>query len=260
VAPRRLSPSALAAYVTCPRKLWFSHIAREQRREEVSAPLIIGNAVHAALDRFFGLPDRFRDLERLHVCLRAVWRRHAPLGTFATSDDEAEVGKAALALLDRFYGSFDSRAVPLSRERWLSTRLGNGVEVFTRADRIDESKGGIDIVDYKTGRHQLDSADLPREPAVQALAVAGSVEYRRPVRRVRYLYIASGEEARWEPEDEDIDAARERLVKATNEIIADREFEPLPGEHCRFCAFVHLCPAAGRVDLDDLEVPDDLGF
>ncbi len=35
--PRRLSPAAIAAWRQCPRRVWFSHVARSPRRS-VTAP------------------------------------------------------------------------------------------------------------------------------------------------------------------------------------------------------------------------------
>jgi len=86
--PRRLSPSAIAAYSLCPRKVFFSHLVRAPRREKTAIPLVIGNAIHEALEKFFGLDPTQRDLARLATCLRSVWRRHAPVGTFAGTDEE----------------------------------------------------------------------------------------------------------------------------------------------------------------------------
>jgi hypothetical protein len=43
-------------------------------------------------------------------------------------------------------------------------------------------------------------------------------------------------------------------------MLAERKFPARPGEHCARCPFVHICPDAGRVELDDLQTPDDLGF
>lgn len=52
-------------------------------------------------------------------------------------------------------------------------RLPNGVEVYGKVDQLDgivepNAAGVIDIVDYKTGRHTLESEDLADEPAAQA--------------------------------------------------------------------------------------------
>jgi hypothetical protein len=43
--PRRISPAAIDAYRTCPRRAWFLHVARVPRRERPSPVLVVGNAV-----------------------------------------------------------------------------------------------------------------------------------------------------------------------------------------------------------------------
>lgn len=80
------------------------------------------------------------------------------------------------------------------------------------------------------------------------------------MRRVRYLYLAPGSEARWEPEREDVEAVRAGLMATTDAMLADRELEARPGPHCQLCPFAHVCPDAGRLELTDLDVPDDIAF
>jgi RecB family exonuclease len=227
--------------------------------------LVIGNAVHGALAAFFGLAPDVRDLDVLHRCLRTVWKEHAPPGTFASREEEGDHGRSALALLTSFFENFDTQLIPLTRERWLAVRLPNGVEVYGKVDRLNgivepNAAGVIDIVDYKTGRHTLESEDLADEAAAQAYLLAGEAEYRREVRRVRYLYLAPGSEARWEPEREDVEAVRAGLMATTDAMLADRKFEARPGPHCQLCPFAHVCPDDGRVELTDLDVPDDIAF
>lgn len=265
--PRRISPSAIDRYRQCPRAVWFQLIAKVPRRERPSPTLMVGNAVHAALDRFFGLrvEDRDPPEEVLHRCLRSVWRRHRKSDTFLTRDEERDYGEQGLRLLSTFAKAFDTTAVPLARERWVSTRLPNGVELYGKVDRVDgevrpHAKGVLTVIDYKTGRYVLDSEDLRDEPAAQAYVLATEDEYVREVVRVRYLYLAAGQEAWWELEREDVDTAREALLATTSRMYADQEFEPNPGEHCGRCPFAHVCPEAGRVELSDLEVDDDLVF
>jgi RecB family exonuclease len=228
---------------------------------------MLGNAIHGALEKFFGLrpEDREPVVEVLHRCLRAVWKAHRRADTFVTIEEERDYGEQGLRMLSTFAEHFDTAVLPLARERWVSTRLENGVELFGKVDRVDGSvevgqMGELDVVDYKTGRFVIDGDDLHDEPAAQAYVLATEDEYGRQVRRVRYLYLAHGVESRWEPEREDVEAAREQLVAITWQMYTDVEFEPRPGEHCGRCPFAHVCPDAGRVELDDLEVSDDIGF
>jgi RecB family exonuclease len=263
--PRRISPAAISRYRVCPKAVFFQYVAKVPKRERPSPTLMVGNAVHAALKLFFGIRPEDRSEPVLHQCLRRVWQEHKHPDTFMTREEEHDYGMQALRLLSDFYSSFDVGALPLARERWVSTRLNNGVELYGKVDRVDgevhrNRKGSLTVIDYKTGRFQLDDSDLKDEPAAQAYALATEDEYAREVERVRYLYLASGEEARWEPEREDIEAAREELLAVTWEMFTDQEFEARPGEHCARCPFNHVCPDAGRVELTDLEVDDDLAF
>ena len=287
--PRRISPAAIDRYRRCPRAVYLQYVVRVPRMERPSPVLMVGNAVHAALERFFGLPVTDRSEEVLHRCLRSVWAEHRRPDTFATIEEERDWGHVALRQLADFYGTFDTTATPLARERWVSLRLQNGVELYGKVDRVDgragtpqasdpqrgigrpgEDVGGshsrpgrpgtLQVVDYKTGRFQLDPDDLRDEPAVQVYLLAVEERYGREVDQVRMLYLASGEEVRWEPEREDVDQAREQLEAVTWRMFTDQEFEPRPGAQCGRCPFAHACPDAGRVELSDLQVEDSIAF
>jgi RecB family exonuclease len=265
--PPRLSPRDLTDYSECPRRVWFRRIAQVRIEDESSQVLMLGNAVHAALYMFFGLRPGKRDpvKERLHQCLRKVWREHAKPGVFANVEEERVYGLRGLELLSTFATRFTTDTEPLARERWLNLQLPNGVRFRGKADRIDgevkvSSKGTLEVIDYKTGRVILDDDEIVDEPAAQVYLLAVEQMYKREVHRVRYLYLAHGADARWEPEREDVDEAMARLVARTDEMLADQEFAPRPGAQCARCQFAHLCPDAGRVELTDLEVEDADAF
>ena len=137
--PQRISPSAIARYETCPKAVWLPCDAKVPRIERPSPKLMVGNAVHAALYLFFGLrpEDREPPVEVLHRCLRAVWKQHRRTDTFATVEEEVQFGIQSLWLLEQFCEHYDTSAVPFARERWVSTRLSNGVELYGKVDRID---------------------------------------------------------------------------------------------------------------------------
>lgn len=266
--PRRISPTAIARYRSCPRAAWFQYVARTPRIEQPSPALVVGNAVHAALERFFGLPpgDRAPAAEVLARCLRSVWPKHRTAGAFLSREEEGDWGRQGLRMLADFAGRFDTTVVPLAREQWVSTRLSSGVELYGKVDRIDggpsdggpPTGGALRVVDYKTGRHVVE--DLLDEPAVQAYVLAVEDRYKRAVEQIRFIYLASGDDIWCDLEREDVEFARESLTAAASAMYADQEFAPMPGEHCARCPYAHVCPDAGRVDLADLVVDDDLAF
>lgn len=289
--PDRLSPRDIGDYRICPRRVWFRRVIKMSDNQQNTEVLMLGNAVHAALYLFFGLPlDQRQPAEqRLHQCLRSVWKGFRRPGLFATREAERATGLRGLDLLSRFAENCSTDVVPLLRERWVQTRLPNGVVLFGKADRVDpiasgsagqddteltppdpadsrrQAAGGepepVDVVDYKTGLRTIDAEDLPDEPAAQIYLLATESTLRRPVRRVRLSYLAHGIESRWEPEREDVVELRERLTGLTTQMIEDRTFDPRPGVHCLTCPYAASCPNAGRTALGDLQVAgDELGF
>ena len=50
----RLSPSALDRFRACPKQFYLSDIERAPREAETSTVLMQGNAIHAALEKFYG--------------------------------------------------------------------------------------------------------------------------------------------------------------------------------------------------------------
>ena len=286
--PARLSPRDLGDYRVCPRRLWYRRVAKLPAGEQQNALLMLGNAVHAAMYLFLGLPveDRHPAEERLHQCLRKVWKAHRTPGLFGSREEEQACGQQGLQLLSNYARSFSTDVVPVLRERWVQTRLPNGIILFGKTDRIDPvsapattcgdqpqddpavaavqrdlaARGEVDVVDYKTGRWMTEQEHLPDDPAAQIYLLGAEATLKRPVRRVRIIYLAHGAEVRWEPEREDVDALRDRLTELTDQMIDDRTFEPQPGPHCTHCPFAERCPDAGRTSPADLVIDEDPGF
>jgi putative RecB family exonuclease len=163
-------------------------------------------------------------------------------------------------MLRGYAGSFDLALRPLAREQWLSYELSNRLELYGKLDRIDDAGGAVDVIDYKTGRRILDEDELKRDLAAQVYVLAAARAYERPVRAVRFIYLATGTQTSWYPEADDLREIEERLVRLTDEIRATQRFVARPGASCRFCAFALRCPERQQTTLDDLQPVDGLPF
>lgn len=259
----RVSASAINTFERCPRQYVLRYLDRKQARSRTSIPLAIGNAVHHALQKFFGLPHEHRSLDDLHNCLRSVWHYYRTDAGFASREEEAASGFEALSLLTRFYETNDISAVPIAREEWVeSTPLGTEISVYGKVDRVDapDGAGGLSVIDYKTGTREIGSVDLHEDRAAQIYLIAVAEDFGEPVEAVKYLYLASGNEAAWHPEEDDVEAARDSLELVTAEMLHVRSLDATPGGHCRFCDFRRTCPAANATDPADLEVPEGIDF
>jgi RecB family exonuclease len=258
--PRRLSPSALERYRRCPRRFKFQDVERRPQEESPSVVLATANAIHAALERFYGLPGETRSVEVLHRALKSVWRTHCPESLFASETEEARVGREVLARLSAYAERFDLTVQPLAREQWLSTRLRNGTELFGKLDRVDAvNDNEIRVIDYKTGR-PLAEEDLPGESAAQVYLLLAEAAFRKRVESVRFLYLSPASEVCWYPEREDVEVVGERIEQLTATIAAETVFEAVSGAHCRWCPYALACPDRARVELADLVVPRDIAF
>lgn len=260
MATVRLSPSALGRYRICPKQFRLVDIERVRGPERGSPILTQGNAVHDALNRFFGLPLEARQPENLERALRSVWCDHRKPGTFSGRDEERDFGVQALEMLSRFSEQHDLAAEPLAREQWVAVTIG-GVRLFGKIDRVDRGpRGGLILTDYKTGRHLIEDGDLRHEPAVQVYVCAAEAEWQLPVESVRFVYLAPGVTVEWLPERDDVDWLRSQLEQTLSEIQAEGVWEARPGDWCRFCSARLHCPDRQRVEVDDLVPVEDLPF
>jgi RecB family exonuclease len=257
----RISPAAISRYLLCPKQYQLQDLERLGPRPTSRSPILArANAVHHALERFFGLPDEHRQPENLERALRAVWPEHRK-GVFRSVDEEIEHGQAALKMLRLFGERFDLHASPIAREQWLTAELPRGVQVFGKVDRVDALRGGgLEVIDYKTGRHLLEERDLKHEPAVWVYVAAAEAAYVDEVRRVRFIYLEPGVDIVWEPEREDVKELRRQLVLTVREIDECEVFEAVPGAQCNWCQFALRCVERTQVSLDELVPVEGLPF
>jgi putative RecB family exonuclease len=257
-AIKRLSPSAIDRYRSCPRQFQLRDLVGVPLNEQRSPALAIGNAVHAALALFHRLDSSARDTEAIHRCLRSKWREHTA-GVFSSEAEERTAGLTWLDHLAHYAACREASVAPTAVESWIRLRIA-GVDVVGRADRVEPLDDGLRVVDYKTGRCRLLDQDLPGETAAIVYALGAQAAFGKPTRCVSYLYLAEHTEISWHLEDDDLEEAGRWLTAHLHEIAADREFEPLPGEACRFCHVRDHCPDADRVRLSGIAVPNDLCF
>lgn len=259
----RVSASAIDAFETCPKKYVLKYLDRKQRHSRPGASLAVGNAIHHALSLFFGLDLEHRSEKILHDCLRSVWHLYRTEAGFISREEEAACGQDALALLTRFHRSFKTDVTPLAREEWVQTVVfGTDIRGYGKVDRIDapDDADGLHVIDYKTGKREVESSDLPNDRAAQLYLLGAAHEFGEVVEAVHYLYLASGNVSTWEPEAEDLQTVESSLELVTAEMLSARDMDATPGGHCRFCEFRKGCPEANKTHIDAIEVPEGVVF
>lgn len=162
---RPLSPSFLNAYILCPVKWYYEHIARLRTTDEVPEgddPLAVGNLFHQTLQRFYTpfvgrpfpqagqtLADATRDLvAAFHEELGATL-----LKTSLPADAYAMLVSAGGLRLARYLEQQPPTLI-LALEKNLETSFacqGREYALHGTVDRIDRRDDGFVVLDYKTG-------------------------------------------------------------------------------------------------------------
>ena len=262
----KIFPTQIDAYLNCPRKYQCSRDPELRKKYFKSSPhLVLGNAVHDALQMFFDLtklPLAERTYDKLCELLRDAWagrglykrngwkQQQAREEAFAGDrDSEKAWGQKGLNILFRFFNTQDTTAVPLTAEQFHELRLTDDVILGGKVDRIDRLEdGSLHVIDYKTGkppsqRDQNEIAEKDLQLAAYALVVAR--KFRGKVARCSYLYLNDELEVGYEPTEELLaqkeSALREictRIAKAWE----DDNFPPTPNPLCGWCDFREMCP------------------
>lgn len=240
----RLSPTSIDRYRACPRRFQFQDVLGLEVATPDTYEQVLGQTVHKVLEQLLRLPAHGRN-ESVTRLVDAAALRFAAANSYHDSAHEqlrAETG----ALVGKYTAdSAETSAQVLKTEQTFQLRLNNGTTIQTRVDRIDRNERGLlEVIDYKTGRNQLEGGDLAYEtaPVVQLHAVGKASD--APVERVTWVYLRSGESVSWWPEAEDVDAATERLIRVLTEIHRDTIFQAHVGPQCGYCPFRHICPSS----------------
>jgi putative RecB family exonuclease len=260
--PTRLfacTPSRLAAF-DCPRRYRFTYVDRPQPpRGQPWAHNMLGATAHAALARWWSLPRAHRTPGHGGDLVANNWQN---IG-FRDDAQSAQVCASAVAWVERYLADqVDPADEPVGVERTVATRTER-LAVSGRIDRVDDREGELVVVDYKTGRRELDEDDARGSQALALYTLGVRRTLRRACRRVELHHLPTGTVAAFEHTDESLQRHLDRaestaadIVTATDTLAAgadvDEVFPPAASNACGWCDFRRHCPE-GRAASPDLE-------
>jgi len=242
----QLSYTQLEKYDRCPLAYWFSYVLRIPT--PATASLVIGSAVHEALERFFKGIQKDEPVSKeslLQYYEDAYTREHK--GKPLITDRDHDLGKQAL---DSFYEANAPKfPKPLALEKDFSFHIG-GHQVRGKIDRVDaaDASDEVLIIDYKTGKSRsnekesdLDFAKKSLQFSVYALAAQKCFNWK--VREFQFLYVYDNLILSTTRDAQQIKDTELKILEIAEKIQAEN-FEARPAMHCRYCEFNRLCPSA----------------
>jgi putative RecB family exonuclease len=261
VAPpdRPWSATAIEQFLGCPLRYWWQRIERWETPS--TAALVIGRAVHSALEHLLALPPDDRVPERADAYLAEALESELAL-VEGQGIDETEVREGSARAMAAYWETerpADVEVAPDGLEREVRTELA-GLPFLGHIDRIAVADAGLRVTDYKTG------APKPkywwsywRQQLLYAAALddmgepAGEIELlylKQPRAVTRPVYPAGIRRAL---------ADLERAHEQRDAMARGGAWEARPGPLCRYCDFQAACPAQrssapkpGSPESDDL--------
>jgi DNA helicase II / ATP-dependent DNA helicase PcrA len=222
--PATLSVSGLIDYAGCPKRFYWSVVRPLPRFSGPHAR--IGTQIHAWIERQSSGQTSLLDLEE---------------EPDLTAEELAREPGKTERLQHTFQRSRFADNVPLYAERPFLLYI----EGFVVGGRIDAifgiPDGAWEVVDYKTGRPPAEDDGLSGlQLDLYALACTEVFGKRPEDLTLTYFYLSTGEEVSRPAGDP---ALTRKRVAEWLQGIAAREFEPTPGEQCRWCDFLTFCEA-----------------
>ena len=236
----RLSPSQADAYKTCPR---LYALERRLRLSDASSQYaLFGSLIHEVLERaereVIGTGELHATLETVLGHLALVWAEGASFGSDELND--AWLRKAE-ELLTKLYENWPGRGTPVAVEEIVEAVIA-GVSWVGRIDRVEETEGGLTVVDYKTS-----STAATKDEAAGSLQLgfyATALGAGRPVTRAE-MWFPRAKTRSVSTRSLDmgrLDEVREQMAEVAVSVRSEA-WEPTPGSHCRRCQFRLSCPA-----------------
>jgi len=216
-ASPRLAVTGLVSYARCPRQCYWDVVERRPRPLRPAAR--IGSLVHGWIER-----------------------EAAGQASLLAAEDEPDAWIAELkaAFLASPWAGRRPRAVerPFVLSAGRTTVRGRVDAVYDRDDA-----GGLEVVDFKTGRRPAaDDAGAGFQLDLYALAAVDCWGRDPAEVRTTEWYVREGAGVTRDWDGAALDAVRDRLDRLLAGVASGR-FDPVPGSYCGRCAHVAACPS-----------------
>jgi ATP-dependent exoDNAse (exonuclease V) beta subunit len=236
-AEMALSANAVQSYATCPMKF---KLERDWKIPgEAAAAMQYGFAIHTVLKNYYDPSGHAKELsveDAIEAFKVEFSKGYIDDPVQRKMYEDRGVDQLRTLLLASPRGS----ANVIATEHKFSFKLG-GREIKGRIDRIDLlEEGVVRVIDYKTGAPKdRKFAEESLQLSIYAMAVA---QMNLAPRELVLVNVQDNSQAVAGRTPKQLETAREKIEDVAQGI-ARGEFDPKPGQHCRWCDYRNLCPA-----------------
>lgn len=253
--PSKISFTQIAAFTSCPMQYKFAHILKVPvfGKHQLSFGKTMHNTLQEYMKRLHDLranvqdslfdeptdqqSDQIPSKDELFEIYESCWIDE----WYPSEEVKAEYKEQGRNTLENVY-AFVKENPPqvLYVEKGFTLKVG-AVTVKGRIDRIDACEGGIEIVDYKTGRpkDKLSWQDK-RQLVLYQMASEQCFDPPVVVKKLTYHYLEDNSILSFEATEKE-KAKLEKEILDTVDLIKESDFSATPGFHCQYCDFKDIC-------------------
>jgi len=236
----KLSFSKIKTYLECPLKYYFLYELK--LKEKPKAYKSFGRSLHLTLSKFHTLP-KYPTFEKLKEIYENYWIKEG----FKDSEEERREFLRGLELLKKYYyKNIFNYEMAFKVEKEVKFKILD-FEIYGFVDRIDKINDDFELIEYKTGKYNLDynSIDLIDESEILQMSIyylAFENEFRKPPKflSIYYLSLDLDCKKRINLRDDNLRSSIDLIINIGNKI-KNREFYKKENNFCKFCDFRKEC-------------------
>ena len=262
----RISYSALDTFKQCPLKYKYQVIDKIKAPKTKEA--VFGSALHEALEWFHKQTPVSPTLDELLNKFKEIW----PKDNSPFSEDEDMIYfSEAIKILKNYYENYlkikDNFSV-LGAETRFEVILENPQNKEEKClltgiiDRVDKTKDGIEVIDYKTTK-KLPSQEDIHNSMQMSLYCLGVINRwpqftEKGIENIKLTlyYLKHQETISTFRTQEQLNKVQEHVWTKLKEIETSK-FEPLPSVLCDWCGYKKICPMWKHLYKEEFSIDDE---
>lgn len=258
----RTSFSALDTFKQCPLRYKFQQI--DKIRVPKSKEMVFGNKIHKALQFFHSKEPVSPTLDELLNFLKEIWESEV----FIDDQEDVIFFGEAIKILKNYYNYYQKikeKPAILNTETRFEVLLENKDKkclLVGFIDRVDKTKNGIEVIDYKTAKRLPSQQDIDNnlQLSLYCLGLLGHwpqfAEQGLENIKLTFYFLKHQESMSTSRTKEQLDSIKEQVWQRLAEI-EKSDFSPTPSALCDWCGYKRICPMWKHLYKEQLSVDDE---
>lgn len=252
--PSTFSYSSLKAFETCPYQYYLSNIVKIPVLGK--ATFSYGKTMHLTLQRFFSIikdgqnttqadlfsqnkrpiNNKLPSLEILIKIFKETWFDD----WYENKDQKEKYKTLGQESLNKLYASLQTNGVPkiFALEKGFNFKIEN-YTIKGVIDRIDQTKEGLILLDYKTGSSKNEKT--VEKDQLLLYQLAGREVLESPINQLVFYYLNDNTQVSFLGSEEELTSHKTKIFKLIKDIESE-DFQAKPEKNkCKYCDFYSIC-------------------